>query len=392
MNTPSNTKNEVNPEDSYTDRVKLSRIKKALSNSTGNMVGVLGGAWFVTFAIYKYSNIHYLIAWHVILHTLVGAVFLYMRRHPINKIKSQEASRVAFVRMALGSLIGLTWGVLPLFPLSNEPLLLRTFLFVAISAIGAVGSIGFSVFLPFVYILITVSFGPIILWFFLESSLFSILMGLSGIVWIILTLKTAFQIGRSQITEIELREKINDEMKKLEEANIRIAELANHDALTGLANRRLFAETFKHFVAVARREKRKFGLLMIDLNKFKQVNDTFGHHAGDSLLKEVSTRIDRCCREVDCVARMGGDEFSVLVDHVTERTDLEIIALKLIETINQPFTIDNREVRIGASIGIAIWPDHGTKFEHLQHAADQAMYMAKQQEIGSLQYAETVTA
>ena len=362
-----------------TEQVRLAQIQRALSNSTGNMVRVMGGACFVTYVLYGRTPMRYLIAWNLILLTLILCTSLYMRHHPIQTLTPVDARRVSLVRMGFGTLISSTWGLLAFIPTSTDTLLYRTFLFVALSALGAVGGIGFSVILPYVYVLNLTCLGPMIFWFFLDGREFSFLMGCGGLVWMALILKTSHQIGRSQVAEIDLREKLKEEMQKLDEARKQVARLANHDDLTGLANRRLFEETFKQFIAIAKRNRRIFGLLLIDLDNFKQVNDRLGHHIGDRLLENVAERLIICCREVDCVARMGGDEFAVLVDAMTVDSDLDQIARRIVETFRQPFMVDREEIKIGASIGIAIWPKHGGDLEQLMRSADQAMYLVKQE-------------
>jgi diguanylate cyclase (GGDEF)-like protein/PAS domain S-box-containing protein len=169
------------------------------------------------------------------------------------------------------------------------------------------------------------------------------------------------------------------EHKQTEE---RIQRIAHHDSLTGLPNRLLFNDRLDQAIGLARRGSRRFALLYIDLNKFKPVNDNLGHHVGDELLKSVAERIRHQVRESDTVARIGGDEFTVILPDITSRDDAETVAKKLAAVFATPFQLGRQKqsVDIGASIGIAVYPTDGQDADALTKAADAAMYSAKQAE------------
>lgn len=160
-------------------------------------------------------------------------------------------------------------------------------------------------------------------------------------------------------------------------SQVKLYELVNHDPLTGLPNRRLLNELLEFSIRRAVREKYQIGLLFIDLDRFKAINDSLGHDVGDKLLKEVSSRINQSIRESDVVARLGGDEFVVMVDMINQAEDASIIAKKIIHALQIEFIIDGKEIFIGASIGISMYPKDGTDVEHLIKAADIAMYQVK---------------
>lgn len=160
---------------------------------------------------------------------------------------------------------------------------------------------------------------------------------------------------------------------------------AYHDALTQLPNRSLFLDQMNHRIAYAQRYKSLLATLFIDLDKFKPVNDDLGHECGDDLLKQVAERLRQCVRESDTVARWGGDEFTVLLNDLDTKEHATRIAGKIIERLKVPFTLDRYEVRISASIGIAIYPDDATDVRRLIQAADSAMYSAKKGGGGSSQ-------
>jgi diguanylate cyclase (GGDEF)-like protein/PAS domain S-box-containing protein len=153
---------------------------------------------------------------------------------------------------------------------------------------------------------------------------------------------------------------------------------ANHDWLTGLANRNVLADRIDHAVAVSGRARRTFGLLYLDLDGFKAVNDTLGHAAGDELLKAVVGRLKACVRESDTVARLGGDEFAIVLHEIAHASAADSVGHKVLYELARPFEIAEREVRVSASIGVAIYPTDGSDRETLLTNADAAMYRAKQ--------------
>lgn len=153
--------------------------------------------------------------------------------------------------------------------------------------------------------------------------------------------------------------------------------LAMYDTLTGLPNRKLFFDQLEKGLELAERNKRLLGLLYIDLDGFKQVNDTLGHEAGDELLVQVGIRMKNCVRKSDTVARLGGDEFAVVLPEINANTGSMTTGSKIIDSLESPFELKSGSVTIGASIGAAVFPHHGTTAETLIKKADQAMYRAK---------------
>ncbi|MFB1490191.1 MULTISPECIES: diguanylate cyclase domain-containing protein [unclassified Thiocapsa] len=162
---------------------------------------------------------------------------------------------------------------------------------------------------------------------------------------------------------------------------------ANFDAVTGLPNRNLLLERLNQELKRARREATRVGVLFIDLDDFKQVNDSLGHDAGDLLLRQVAERLQQSARDTDTVARFAGDEFVVVTAHIADRTCLQTVAEKLLHILHEPFAIGNAAVQIGGSIGIAIFPDHGDNPQTLLTRADLAMYQAKAAGRGAYRFA-----
>jgi diguanylate cyclase (GGDEF)-like protein len=158
----------------------------------------------------------------------------------------------------------------------------------------------------------------------------------------------------------------------------RVQRLAYHDDLTGLPNRAAFMEHIAGTVVQARARGSRFALLFLDLDGFKEINDSLGHDAGDDLLRQVSQRIRACLRQADRLARFGGDEFLVLIDPVRRRRDVEAVTRKILKAVATPLKLDGLMATVSASIGIAMFPDDGDDPRRLLKNADAAMYLAKQ--------------
>ena len=161
---------------------------------------------------------------------------------------------------------------------------------------------------------------------------------------------------------------------------------ATHDSLTGAANRALFGERVDAAIAAAGRDGSKVGLLLLDLNRFKEVNDSLGHHTGDLLLQEVAARLRRAARQNDTVARLGGDEFAVVLPDLTGHDDLLAVGQRVLGAVCGQATLQGADVDVSASIGAALYPDPSTDAMELMQFADVAMYRAKRGRLGIALY------
>jgi diguanylate cyclase (GGDEF)-like protein len=164
------------------------------------------------------------------------------------------------------------------------------------------------------------------------------------------------------------------ERKRLERD---LAFAATHDSLTGLPNRTLFNDHFNLALAGAKRHHKKLAVMVLDIDRFKDINDTLGHPYGDQLLKQFGNRLSSTVRGGDTVARIGGDEFAVLVTEVAGTEDIANVAQKMLANARKAFRLNNHEVRITASIGVSNYPEDGEDIETLVKYADTAMYQAK---------------
>jgi diguanylate cyclase (GGDEF)-like protein/PAS domain S-box-containing protein len=182
----------------------------------------------------------------------------------------------------------------------------------------------------------------------------------------------------------ELERAVAERTAELEEAKARAQHLADHDALTGLPNRRLLEDRLTQALALSHRNRKSSAVMFVDIDRFKTINDSLGHAVGDALLKEVAGRLVKQLREGDTICRIGGDEFVVVLPEVKRSSDVAHVAQKVIEQLSQPLVVEERELVVTCSIGIAVYPDDGRDAESLIRNADAAMYHAK--ELGRANY------
>lgn len=193
---------------------------------------------------------------------------------------------------------------------------------------------------------------------------------------------SAFRIGGgaliAMLLVISLFIVIQRQLRQLETQARVLRRQAHTDSLTGLPNRSLFEDRLERALAAAARKERQLAVLFIDLDKFKEVNDTFGHATGDALLQQTATRLSGCLREMDTVSRLGGDEFTVLLPELADTADADAVAQKIVDAIGQPFAIGGKTIAVTCSVGIALYPDGAEEASTLVRHADFAMYTAKQ--------------
>ena len=184
---------------------------------------------------------------------------------------------------------------------------------------------------------------------------------------------TAMELNGKTVVQAVVRD--ITERKQSEE---KIRQMAYHDSLTGLPNRKLFSDRLGIALAQAQRNQKKVGIAMLDLDNFKDVNDTLGHDVGDLLLKATAERLSAALRKGDTVARFGGDEFVLILPDLEVIEDAIQVAQKIVDSFRKPFLIDTHQLVVTTSIGIAVYPDDGTDEGILLKNADIAMYQAKQ--------------
>ena len=182
-----------------------------------------------------------------------------------------------------------------------------------------------------------------------------------------------FDSNEQMIGALGINRDITDRIKETE----RLEHLAHYDYLTKVPNRYLLLDRVEHLIAQSERIKSNFALLYIDLDKFKTINDTKGHAFGDQVLIETALRLKQSIRNSDTVARIGGDEFVLLLENISNKDDVSIMVESIAKALNKEFIINNEKFEVSCSIGVAIYPDDGTTTDTLLATADVAMYKAK---------------
>jgi diguanylate cyclase len=205
----------------------------------------------------------------------------------------------------------------------------------------------------------------------LENNWLAAAIGMFALGLLVVTLATA-------VYDAHLQSRARIQAHRLEQANAKLQHQATHDALTGLPNRLLFIDRLGREIAHAERDGHLFAILVVDLDRFKVINDTLGHAAGDQLLTEIAERLSSAIRSADTVARTGGDEFLLLLTDIREGPDAAVVATKIISALEQSVTMSGTEVHTSASIGISVYPADGSDSDTLVAHADEAMYFAKQ--------------
>lgn len=185
--------------------------------------------------------------------------------------------------------------------------------------------------------------------------------------------------------EIEIHEK-QALLQKAEKLSQKLHDMAMYDALTGLSNRVLFNDRLSHAIETAKRRKEEFALLFIDLDRFKTINDSFGHDIGDKVLQMVAQRLKNLVRKEDTVARLSGDEFTILMMKLNYAQDAPLLSEKILKSLSEPMLIDDHRLYVSSSIGISLYPKDDIEAENLLKFADAAMYKAKREGRNNFQF------
>lgn len=202
------------------------------------------------------------------------------------------------------------------------------------------------------------------------------ILPLRALTRVLAKLEESQQTLRTEINAKELA------LRSAKDLGLAMRHQALHDALTNLPNRVLLYDRLQQAILLCLREKQTLSLIMVDLDRFKNINDTLGHHIGDLVLQQIAQRVPNVLRSSDTVARLGGDEFAILLKGISTHPQAVLTAEKILEAIRQPINIEHRALHVSASLGIVLFPEHGTDPPHLMRCADIAMYSAKRAKAG----------
>jgi diguanylate cyclase (GGDEF)-like protein len=376
---------DIDPEDlpSLSDRTTLERIRIFFGHAAGNMFSIVVAGVLIA-VVLRSAGVSdtWLMTWFSALVFASVAVIFYeawVHGQPLQTVAS--ARRLLRWRIALGALVALLCGgavfMLPQAALHTEAALL----FLIVSTVVTVGALSYAVVPAYHTTLGLIGMTPMALYnahaFVGSGDSFHLLLSVMAVVWLVVVLAKARRVSQTAIEAIELNERLKDAVEEQRRTKEYMRHMAMHDELTGLANRRYFEQVFVRTRSLAEREGSRFGVMSIDLNDFKPVNDRHGHAVGDVLLQTVASRLQKAIRASDFCARVGGDEFALIIDKVNADTDLDGMANKLRGVLGKPFLPLGISVATGASVGWALFPSDGNEMAPLLAVADKRMYAEK---------------
>ncbi|MEX8495282.1 GGDEF domain-containing protein [Sphaerotilus sp.] len=366
-------------------RVDLERARIFFGHAKGNMLSMLAGAGAVVAVMFTGGvPLPHIGVWSLLFSVACAGV-LWLEHHVQRYgLYSHNYRRLLRMRIGIGAVASSFYGVSSWMLPSSSPPIQDALLFILLSAVVTVGSLSFAV-MPAHYLAISVAtLGPLVVHFLQRYLAFGnevhLLLLVIAIGWLGFVLNKARAVSRTAIEAIRLNQDLHDEVEEHKRTREAMRFMAMHDALTGLGNRRYFDQVLKRAIANARRGQYRFGLVALDLDEFKPVNDRLGHAAGDQLLQSVALRLKESTREGDFCARLGGDEFALLLfgpidqagmAHATEQLRARFEAMHYLDCVSTA-------LQATASIGWAVYPDDGEDFASLMGIADGRMYRDKQ--------------
>jgi diguanylate cyclase (GGDEF)-like protein len=369
--------------DTYTpasidDRVNLKRAQLFVEHASGNVVSFILGALLIVYTLFiSHVNPYVIIAWGIAILALTFAIVIFQRIVAKTVLHSGNKKWFVNMRMILGAGIGLLYGVAPFaLPASNTQLQ-DTFMFIILSSFVAVALLSYSVMPRYFLLLNFTVLGLLTLHFLLDylngNDPYYLLLIVASLIWQFIFLRKGMQVSKTVIEGLVLYERLEDETAVKKQAQ----HLAMHDELTGLPNRRYFDETSNRMLHASARRGSMLGIIVIDLNDFKSINDDFGHAAGDLVLQKFAKHLRENIRDSDFAARIGGDEFYVLIENLVSTQTLSNVMHKPAKTMSLHLEEKNLSLQISTSVGHATFPEDGTTLQHLLQIADQRMYQQK---------------
>ncbi len=322
--------------------------------------------------------------WFSLSIAVVALRFLLFRFKRMQDL-SPDQYRLKARLYALGAFVsGCLWASLCYFYEPSQMLQLRLFILVVLVGLSVAAMPADSVYPPVYYSFTLPIIGALIYWSLFLSEQLNAQFFAVAIAFSIVVVMTARIYHHNMREMMDVRVKNRDLLEHLSEANRRLEKLAYLDPLTGLANRRWFEVQMEAALARAHRHRSKFALMLIDLDNFKQVNDSLGHDAGDLFLVSIVERLKHSLRSTDSVvqtvgeiARFGGDEFTVLLEEIDGELGVNAVCGRILSSLSQPLEIEGIALQPSASLGVALYPDHGEEVAGLVRHADTAMYQAK---------------
>ena len=374
--------------DQSTQSFQSDLIHHFLKNNLPTQLAGYAVAVATYFVLKNHADNTYILTW-LIAYTLV-MIFRIWMSHLGSKPQYNHFSSIPINAYVYGSFIaGVIWASLIFFFDDQQPLVIQVYILVILVGMPVASLPSNAVHLPTYYIFNIPIYTSLVVWPFIEGDDLTYPFLLAAISYIFLTLHTAINYHKNLVTSLKGQHDKQLLMSELTLTNKKLEDLAYIDPLTELANRRQFNLLAEQALQQRHRDDTLLAVILIDIDKFKSVNDTFGHKAGDELLSTIANRIKNSLRSSDAIARdigaarIGGDEFIVLLENADNESNVRFIVERLIEKLCQPLTLNsNIDYHPRISVGIAIAPEHSEDIDELLHYADMAMYKAKHDQQG----------
>lgn len=378
------------------NRVDETLFRQLISTSHIPLIGSALGSTLVTIALASTSTNSLLFYWLDLVYVTI-AIRTWLTFRAKQKLKTIGYDPKSAIQHSLtSSLSGIAWGAASLLMIDAPH---TTVIIVTTSSLAMVmgGILTLGRFIPAFFAFAIPAIIPMIVVFILRGGTVNMILGVYSAIFFGLMISIALQFNKSLRKSSRTTFEKEDLIDSLSEANARIStqnmelnHAAHHEPLTGLPNRMLLAHRMQQAIAMNQQNQKEVAVLYIDLNGFKPINDKLGHDAGDAALREVSKRLSKAIRTSDTLARVGGDEFVILISEVSEhiKEAVELVAQKCLAAFEQPFLINQHACQLGASIGLAVGRQ-GLAADQLIAAADLAMYKAKMTGVGGFSWADS---
>ncbi len=347
----------------------------------GNGVSALLGAFMLSLILYaSHVPLMTIAVWFAVIFVIALLIFAFERRVLRVQMNESNLYNLVYYRLALGIALSTAWGSSVFFVPAQESLYL-VFLFLTLSTMVTLGVLGFGTMPAYFFILDFFGLAPITAFFgfyaFVYQELFFFLLLVFALVWQTVVLKRAYGISEKVIGQLIYKEQLKEEIEEHKRSKAIIEHLAHHDHLTHIANRRYFESHARKAIEESKASGKSIVLMLIDLDNFKPINDTYGHHVGDKLLQRIASAIEASLAPHGFAARIGGDEFAVLFENIEEVSSVVEYEKLLKKAINTTFDIGNITIVNHVSIGCANTFKEGTTLEELYREADARMYEEK---------------
>lgn len=367
---------------SVDDRVRLACSRQFFGHAAGNMASFNLGALLIGFVLYAGgAATGILAAWYGAILALSILITAFERRVSEYPLTLDNCTELVRTRIMVGAVIASLYGVAVFMLPGTITPQHDTFLFIIMTTIVTVAALGYSTTPKYFLTLNMVCLAPMTIHFAYIGAIYQdtyyLALIIVSLAWQLVVIKKGLRASATAIEGIATNERLQDEIAEHTKTKAQIQHIAMHDPLTALANRRHFEETSERMLKAAERRAISLGIVMIDLDDFKPINDNYGHAAGDAVLQDIARRLQENLRGSDFVARIGGDEFTLIIENLETPGALSEVVQKLSLSLNSPMEIGEQALRIGASLGYAAYPQDGSTRDELMRIADQRMYEQK---------------